>query len=109
MSISLEIVTNFLTLLDEEHKYEEAANFLDDDAFKFVSPKASFNTKADWLQRFPNFHKDPPTFDSPEPGAHDKQVTRKGKRKISLFTVNLLETYELNDEGKIVRISASKA
>jgi hypothetical protein len=46
---SLAIVSNFITLLDEEQKYQDAANLLDDFDFKFVSPQAKFHDKSDWL------------------------------------------------------------
>jgi hypothetical protein len=104
---SLEIVSDFLTLL-EQNKYEEAANFVVDD-FEFVSPKSSFHSKSEWVQGFPKIHKDGPIFEDPIPGANDKQVLRKGKKKVALMTFNMMETFELNDEGKIVKISAAKA
>jgi hypothetical protein len=43
------------------------------------------------------------------PGENDKQVFRKGKNKIALFTIHLIETFELKDIGKIVKISAAMA
>jgi hypothetical protein len=106
-SHSLKIVSNFLNVLDNQKKYNEASSFLDDNYFKFHSPKANLGDKNDWLQRFPEFHKDPPTFEEPVSGAHDNQVTRKGKNKLAMMTFWLVETYELNDKGKIVQISAS--
>jgi hypothetical protein len=105
---SLEIVSNFLTLLDEQKNYEEAAEFLVDD-FQFLTPKDKFNSKNDWLQNFPKSHKDAPTFEDPIPGGNDKQVLRKGKKKVALMTFNMLETYELNDEGKIIKMTAARA
>ena len=84
---SLQIVSKFIDLLDTNKSYQEAADFLDDDHFKFVSPKANFSEKQDWMKRFPNFHKNAPVFEDPVPGAHDKQVTRYGKIKASpLYT-----------------------
>ena len=105
---ALEIVDDFLQLLDGEKKYDEASKFLADD-FSFTSPKVSFKTKEEWIKGFPEFHKNPPIFEAAQPGAHDKQVTRKGKKKISLITLSLLEKYELNEDGKIVSISAGRA
>jgi hypothetical protein len=104
---SLEIVSKFTDLLDKNKSYEEAADFLDDGHFKFLSPKANFSDKRDWIKRFPNFHKNAPVFEDPLPGAHDKQVIRYGKKKLPLFTIDVTETYELNDESKIVKISAA--
>jgi hypothetical protein len=106
---SLEIVSNFITLLDDEQKYQEAAKLLDDFDFKFLLPQAKFHDKSDWVRRFPKFHKDPPIFENLMPGENDKQVVRKGEKKIALFTIHLIETYELNDQGKIVKISAAMA
>jgi hypothetical protein len=105
---SLEIVSNFIILLDEQKQYQAAANFLVDD-FQFITPRDSFCGKSDWMQGFPERHKDAPIFDDPIPGANGKQVLRKGKKKIALMTFHLVETYELNDEGKIVKISAARA
>jgi hypothetical protein len=104
---ALEIVDEFLQILDGEKKYDEASEFLADD-FTFTSPKVSFKNKEGWIKGFPEFHKNPPVFEAAKPGAHDKQVTRKGKKKISLITLNLIETYELNEDGKIVSISAGR-
>jgi hypothetical protein len=104
---SLQIVSKFIDSLNRNKSYQEEADFLDDDHFKFVSPKANFSGKQDWMKRFPNFHKNAPVFEDPVPGAHDKQVTRYGKKELPLFTLHLTETYELNDEGKIVKISAA--
>jgi hypothetical protein len=108
MPPALEIVNEFLQVLDGEKKYEEASKYLVDD-FKFTSPKASFKSKEEWIEKFPAFHKNPPIFEAAQPGAHDKQVTRKGKKKISLITLSLVEKYELNEDGKIVSISAGRA
>jgi hypothetical protein len=105
---ALEIVNEFLQVLDGEKKYDEASEFLVDD-FKFTSPKVSFKNKEEWMKGFPEFHKDPPIFEAAQPGAHDKQVTRKGKKKIMMITLSLLEKYELDEDGKIVSISAGKA
>jgi hypothetical protein len=107
LSSSVEIVSHFNTLVDGEQNYLDAADLLDDEDFEFLSPKANFRGKNDWLQRFPKFHKDAPIFEDPMPGKHVKQVTRKGKKKISFLTIHLMETYELNDQGKIVNISAA--
>jgi hypothetical protein len=107
-SSSLEIVSNFLTLLDGQKKYEEAGAFLVDD-FQFLTPKDKFHSKSDWLQNFPKSHKDAPTFEDPMPGGNNKQVLQKGKKKVALMTFHMMETYELNDDGKIVKITAAKA
>jgi hypothetical protein len=105
---ALEIVDEFLQILDGEKKYDEASKFLADD-FSFTSPKVSFKNKEEWIKGFPEFHKNPPIFEAAQAGVHDKQVTRKGKKKISLITLSLLEKYELNEDGKIVSISAGRA
>jgi hypothetical protein len=105
---ALEIVNEFLQVLDGEKKYDEASKFLVDD-FQFISPKVSFKNKEEWIKGFPEFHKNPPIFEAAQPGAHDKQATRKGKKKILLVTLSLIEKYELNEDGKIVSISAGRA
>jgi hypothetical protein len=107
-SSPLEIVREFTNLLDNEKKYDEAASFLDDD-FKFVSPKAKFDGKDDWLQRFPKFHKNAPSFEEVVQGTNENEVTRKGKKKIGMMNINMMETFEVNDHGKIVKISAAMA
>jgi hypothetical protein len=100
---SLEIVSNFCKLL-EEQKYEEAAVFLVDD-FQFLTLKQKFDSKSDWLQNFPEAHKKAPTFEDPIPGGNDKQVLRKGNMQVGSISFDMTETYELNDEGKIIKIS----
>jgi hypothetical protein len=107
-SSPLEIVREFTNLLDNKKKYQEAASFLDDD-FKFISPKAKFDGKDDWLQRFPKFHKDAPTFEEVVQGTNENEVTRKGKKKIAMMNINMMETYNVNDDGKMVKISAAIA
>jgi hypothetical protein len=80
-SSSLDIVSNFIDLLDEKKNYEAAADFLVDD-FQFLTPKTSFKNKDDWLKRFPEAHKDQPIFEQPTAGSNEKQVLRKGKKKV---------------------------
>ena len=104
---SIDVVKQFTRHLDVDHDYEKAANLLDDELFEFRSPRESFGSKEDWKNRFPKFHKQAPQFDEVMPGAHDKQVIRNGTKKVALMTIKMSETYELNDEGKIVKISAA--
>ncbi|KAL3939722.1 MAG: hypothetical protein SGBAC_005614 [Bacillariaceae sp.] len=105
----LAIVTKFLLLLDGQKDYNAAAMLLDDH-FEFVSPKKSFKSKADWIEGFPAFHKDPPIFDLPRLSeAHSHQVLRNGKKKFGPIKVSLVESYEVNQEGKIERLSVSRA
>jgi hypothetical protein len=104
---SLDVVSKFTTLLDQDKKYQEAADFLEKERFQFTSPKANFNGTKDWLHRFPKVHKNAPTFSELKPGAHANQVIRDGTKKVGFLTIHLRETYELNEDGKIVRISAA--
>ena len=107
-SSSLQTVSNFVNLLDGQMQYQAASNLLVDD-FKFLTPRDSFHSRSDWLKGFPKVHKDAPIFEDPVPGSHDNQVLRNGKKKLGFLTINLVETYELNDDGKITQISAARA
>jgi hypothetical protein len=105
----LDIVLKFILLLDKEKDYAAAASLLVDDDFEFITPKHSFHSKSDWLERFPGVHADSPVFENPILGAHDNQILRKGKKKVGFLTLSMVETYDINEEGKITRISAAKA
>jgi predicted SnoaL-like aldol condensation-catalyzing enzyme len=107
-SSPVEIVREFTNLLDNEKNYQEAASFLDDN-FKFVSPMAKFDGKTDFLQRFPKFHKIAPSFDEVVVGKTEKEATRNGKKKIAMMTMKMKQTFEVNDAGKIVKISVAMA
>ena len=104
----LATVTKFLLLLDAQKDYRAAALLLADD-FEFITPKKSFKNKADWLEGFPAIHKDAPIFEEPRPGAHTHQVLRNGKKKFGIINVSLVESYEVNQEGLIERLSVVRA
>jgi hypothetical protein len=105
---SLDIVQGFADAVERDNDYQKAAEYLADD-FQFMTPLKSFKSKDDWVRRFPSFRKSSgsTTFEAPRPGAHLKQVIRRGKVKLAMFSVNLVTIYELNDLGKIAIISAS--
>ena len=104
----LTTVSKFLLLLDGQKDYNAAALLLDD-KFEFITPKKSFKTKADWLEGFPALHKDQPIFEEPRPGAHSHQVLRNGKKKLGPINVSLVESYEVNEDGLIERLSVDRA
>ena len=109
--MSLEIVNQFDILL-EEGKYEEAAEALADDVY-FSSPKFTYKSRSEWLDKFPAFHQKNangagPKFAPPE-AVSDKIYVRRGKAKIMGFQISVKETIELNDEGKIVKSVMQKA
>lgn len=60
------------------------------------------------MESFPSLQKKLPDFENPIPGTNGNQVLRKGKKKIGFVTVNVIETFELNDEGMIPKITAPK-
>jgi hypothetical protein len=105
----LDIVLKFVLLLDKEKDYAAAASLLADDDFEFDTPKDCFHSKNDWLERFPGVHAGAPVFEPPILGAEDNQILRKGKKKLGFLTLSMVETYDVNEEGKITRISAAKA
>jgi hypothetical protein len=107
---SLDIVQGFADAVERDNNYQKAANYLADD-FQFLTPAKCFKSKDDWVRRFPSFRKSSgnTTFEDPIPGAHARQVIRRGKVKLAMFSVNLVAIYELDDHGKIATISARAA
>jgi len=102
-----DVVQNFVKLIGEtEQAYDEAATLLTDD-IEFRTPRASFFSKTEWLQDFPSFQQrnKTPTFEEPVPGDKPFQVTRRGKVKVAMMNIKLIETYDVNAEGKIERVS----
>jgi hypothetical protein len=106
MSPSMEIVQKFDALC-LEGKYEEASAMLTDD-FHFTNPRVTLD-KAKWLKEFPALHADRPTFEEFQPGANDNQITRKGKKKVMMMNISMMETWELTEDGKIKSIVGAKA
>ncbi|CAJ1962276.1 unnamed protein product [Cylindrotheca closterium] len=107
--VSVATVVKFNLLMDEGGDFDAAAALLNDDKFEFITPKKSFMTKSDWLQGFPDVHKESPIFEPPAPGSHPLQVLRAGKKKLGPLTISLVETYELDEDGKIEKISVARA
>ncbi|KAL3932761.1 MAG: hypothetical protein SGBAC_010702 [Bacillariaceae sp.] len=105
--VSVATVAKFNLLMDEASDFDAAASLLNDE-FEFLTPKKNFHSKADWLEGFPDVHKDSPIFEAPILGANPQQVLRRGKKKLGPLTVSLVETYELNEDGKIEKISVSR-
>jgi hypothetical protein len=106
---SLDIVQDYTNAIERDTDFGAAAKFLATD-FKFLSPTKSFQTREAWLRGFPKFHKNSgTTFQDPIPGAHDKQVIRKGKVRIAVLSVNLVAVYEMNNAGEIVTIRVGRA
>ena len=107
---NIDIVKHFLELLDDQKNYDEAAKLLEDD-FSMTSPKENFKTKSDWRKRFPETHKSAPVFQEPnavEDANGNQVVTRKGCKKIGFVNVNLVETYQVNQNGKIQSITVAR-
>ncbi|CAB9498325.1 expressed unknown protein [Seminavis robusta] len=95
--------------LVQENKYEEASLLLSDDEFQFMSPFGKFKSKKEWLKKFPRAHATMPTILFGE--YHEQnpnQVERRGSKKVALFTINVKQVIEVDKDGKIKRISASK-
>ena len=104
----LATVKSFIQHLDVETKYDVASNFLSDD-FAFVSPKYNCKSREQWLLTFPEFHKNPPTFEEPTLSEDDPAiVTRKGVVKFGFIKVSLLETFDFDDMGLIKSITAKR-
>lgn len=105
---ALGIVSKFVVLLDKEKDYSAAASLLVDD-FEFITPRHCFHGKDDWLENFPLVHADSPIFEKPIPGAQGNEILRKGKKKMGFLTLSMVETYQLNEAGKIKSITAARA
>ena len=104
----LDTVKTFIQHLDVETKYDVASNYLSED-FTFVSPKYNCKSREQWLLTFPEFHKNPPTFEEPTMSEDDPEiVTRKGVFKFGFIKVSLLETFYFDDMGLIKSITASR-
>ena len=96
----VEVAEEFTRLVDEG-KYQDGAELLAEDVH-FASPKFTYKSRAEWLEKFPDFHKkNPPTFEPFVPGAHEKQIVRKGKAKFMGIGITVTETMEFTDDGKI--------
>jgi hypothetical protein len=105
----VDIVQEYTNAIERDDDYHTAVKYLAVD-FQFLSPTKSFKTKEAWFRGFPKFYKKSGiAFQDPIPGAHDKQVIRKGKLRIAMLSVNLVAVYELNDEGEIVTIRTGRA
>ena len=102
----MDIVLKFEALCDQG-KFEEASTMLTDD-FRFTNPRTDLD-KPRWLKDFPALHADKPTFSEFQPGAKDNQVTRKGKKRIMMMNIEMIETWEVTDDGKIKSITGAKA
>ena len=109
------VLHQFTSLIDDG-KYQEAGDCLADDVY-FASPKFTYKSKSEWMNKFPTFHEknkpkggaeNGPKFD-PLEAVSDKVFVRKGKVKLFGFHIAVKETIELNDEGKIVRSVMQKA
>jgi hypothetical protein len=108
-SPAVDIVQDYTNAIERDADFHTALKYLAAD-FQFLSPTKSFQTKEAWFLGFPKFHKNSGTiFQDPIPGAHDKQVLRKGTLRIAMLSVNLVAVYELNDKGEIVTIRAGRA
>ena len=101
----METVKKFDSLLSAG-KYEEASGMLCDD-FSWTGPNKSLD-KAAWLGEVGKLAKDAPTFEAFEPGTSDLQVTRKGKKKVAMMTVKLVQAFETTEDGKIKSINTAR-
>lgn len=91
------------TRLASEGKYEEASRHMALNAF-FSSPRFSYRSRAEWLKRFPDFHKKAVAFDiGPLEAVDDNIFVRRGKVKFLGIVFSIKEIIVLNDEGMIVR------
>jgi len=99
-------VQSFLDALEAQQDYAAAGAFLADD-FKMTTPKFSFSTKQEWMDKFPSVHKDGPVFGDLEVNAAGK-IGRKGKKKVALINLSLYESYHLTDDGMIESITVAR-
>ena len=106
-STNLETAKSFITRLDVEKQYTNAAELLAVD-FSFVSPKYNCKSRDQWIETFPEFHKNAPTFEEPVL-QEDGTVTRAGVVKFGFLNFSLLETFDFDDEGNIQSITAKRA
>ena len=107
------VIHQFSSLVDEGKYQQAAADCLADDVY-FSSPKFTYKSKSEWLNKFPTFHKkniggnnSGPTFGALE-AVSDKIFIRRGKAKLFGFNISVKETIEINEEGKIVRTVMQK-
>ena len=114
-----QVVHQFTTLC-QAGKYQQAADECLADNVYFASPKFTYKSKQEWLQKFPSFHQknvatsgndnnNGPMFDALIEAVSDKVFVRRGKAKILGWHISVKETIELNEQGKIIRSVLQKA
>ena len=70
----------------------------------FSSPRFAYRSRAEWLKKFPDFHKKAVAFDiGPLEAVDDNIFVRRGKVRFLGIVFSIKEIIELNDDGKIVR------
>jgi hypothetical protein len=104
---ALETARKFDALMAEGKFAEAAEEYLTDD-FVFSNPRFSFEGKEAWVKGFPAKHADAPTFEEFEGGENDKQVKRKGSKKVMMMTVKMVEIWDFTDDGRIKAIAGAK-
>eukprot|EP00977_Amphora_coffeiformis_P024606 scaffold16412_cov171-Amphora_coffeaeformis.AAC.3 len=91
------------TTLASQGRYEQAARHMASNAI-FSSPRFAYKSRAEWLQKFPDFHKKAVAFDiGPLEAVGDNVFVRRGKVRFLGIVFSIKEVIELNDDGKIVR------
>jgi hypothetical protein len=105
----LDTVKKFAAL-ETSDKFEEAAELFADD-LKFSSPRVNFDSKEAWLEGFPARKKAGfPEFGEPEVvGDQENQIKRKGKAKLGFISFSVVQVIEINDDGKIQKMTITKS
>ena len=100
---NIEIAKTFDALCDTG-KFQEAADMLTED-FTFSNPMWSKN-KEQWIQEFPTLSKDKPTFE--EFQETNGVVSRRGKKKMGILNLSMIETWDIREDGKIKSITGAR-
>ncbi|CAB9528846.1 expressed unknown protein [Seminavis robusta] len=73
---------------------------------KSRNPKKTLD-RAGWLKEASK--KEGPTFENFEEGDNELQFKRKGKHKVGLMSVSVIQTMELTSDGKVKSLTVVKA
>lgn len=108
--IATQETANHFESLVQNSKYEEASSLLADDIL-FRTPKHKIQGKKDWLKKFPKAHKDMKSISFGEyemSSNNPNQAERRAQAKIAFLKVNVKQVIEVDTDGKIKSIVASK-
>jgi hypothetical protein len=100
----MEIAKTFDALFDNG-ELEQASDMLTED-FAFSNPMWT-KTKEQWKQEFAKLRNDKTTFE--ECQEVDGVVCRKGKKKLGLMNISLIERWNITEDGMIKGIASERA